>query len=37
MSYVIGWANNPPETDEEYYDMMADIAMEAREAREDAE
>ena len=36
MSMVIGWANNPPEDDEEWM-MMADIAMERREAREEAE
>ena len=36
MSYVIGWAQNPPDEDEEWR-MMTDIAAEAAQERQEAE
>ena len=36
MSYVIGWSQNPPDEDEEWR-MMADIAAEAAQERQEAE
>lgn len=36
MSMVIGWANKPTDEDDEWM-AQADIAMERREAREEAE
>ena len=37
MSMVIGWANKPTSEDDDEWMAAADIAMEAREATEDAE